>query len=161
MTNLHHPWPYPKTKEQIIQVILIALACVFIGLLGASAQAEHYKNKMLDRDAVFQAASSLSGYASEAAAIADQTARGRSTQHYRRAYLEQLADETQQVTEFIAAHSAPNELAPSAGNIVQHGQQLKKQLEIAGGQSQPQALEQSHQTFQQLQKDLEDIGENL
>lgn len=155
MAAHHYSWPYPRTHEQVIQVVMVALAVIFVGLIGAAAQAEHYQNKPLNSDAVQQAATSLAGYASEGAAVTGQAAAGRSTQHYQRAYLDELADETQQVTEFLSAHTASGSLVQPRRELIEYGNKLQQRLESAAEYSQPSKFKQAQGELTRLQGQLQ------
>ena len=154
------PWPYPRNREELIQVVMTSLAIIFIGLIGVAAQAEHYKNKPLTEENLRQAASSLDGYASEAAVLSGQAIHGRSPQNYRQAYFGRLGDQSSQVTGFIASHSAPGSLAPTARLLVERGNRLNKYLRYAGDATDAGRLYRIRPNFQELERELGSMGEN-
>lgn len=154
-------WPYPRNTQEVIQVVMVALALLLVGLIGTAAQAEHYANKPLNRDNLQQAASSLKGYAAEAAIITDQAAHGRSVQTYQRRYLEQLGNQAKQVTEFLEAHRAPGALAGPSRQVTDFGHELGTTLQNAAEQNRSGSLLQSQRNFERLHDRLGQAGDNL
>jgi hypothetical protein len=140
---------------------MVTLALLFVGLIGTAAQAKRYHNKSLTADNLQEAATSLSGFASEAAATTDQAAHGRTTQNYQEAYLQQLSEQSQDITNFIGSHNTPSAIADTAHRVNAQGKQLEHLLNQTAGQSSLRQLQQNAQTFRQLQQQLSDLGDSL
>lgn len=137
---------------------MTALLVIFLGLIGTAAQADHYQNKALNRDNIEQAASSLSSYASEAAALTSQAAHQRSPQNYQAIYLKQLSEQAAQVTQFIDAHQAPGPLAVPAKRLISDGRRLQRLSGEAADKSDSHDLERAYAGFQQLKDELDSLG---
>jgi hypothetical protein len=161
MANRHNPWPYPETREQILQAVMVTLAALLIGLIGTAAQAEHYRDKPLVSDNVQQAAASLSGYASEAAVVTNQAAESHSPQHYQRAYLEHLSDQVRQVTDFIHTHAAPSNLVQPTNKLTAYSAKLQVNLAQATNAADPNQLHTLSANFESLQKQFQDMEDAL
>jgi hypothetical protein len=161
MTSRRQPWPYPRTQEQVIQTVMVTLAVIFVGLIGTAAQAKRYHSKPLTPGTVQEAATSLSGYASEAASLSDQAAHGRAPQNYQAAYLQQLSKQAQDITNFIGSHNTPDNVAAAAHQLNAQGKQLEHLLNQTADQSNPAQLQANSQAFRQLQQQLQVSGENL
>jgi hypothetical protein len=156
-----YSWPYPRTREQLLQVVMVVLAALFIGLIGTAAQAKHYRDKPLNGDNLQQAAASLAGFASEAAILSDQSAHGRSPVTYQAAYFTQLGDQTRQVTQFLEAHTAAGALTAPAERITADGHRLDKHLADTAGHTDPAKLQAQQRAFENLQSDLQRTGDSL
>jgi hypothetical protein len=159
----HQPWPYPRTREQVVHVVMVSLAAVLVALVGLAGLAAHYRDKPLTADALKQAAASLGSYASEAESLTGQAAASRSTQHYQRGYLQQLSDQSAQVTGFVQSHAPvpADHLGITQQSVIRYGQQLQQQLLIAHGQAAPGDLKQSQRILHRLREQFTGLEAGL
>jgi hypothetical protein len=159
VSRQHRPWPYPRSREELVQVAMTLLAVLLIGVVGTAAQAHHYENKALNQDNIEQAASALGSYSTEASELISQTIHDRSSENYREIYLERLDEQAQQVTEFIGAHKASGSLEKPAQKLISDGTKLQKLTKQAATKSDTATLNQILDKLQKLQTELESFEE--
>lgn len=87
---------------------------VLLAVIGLAIQMRHYQTKVLTPKNLKEATTALQSYANEAALISEQAARNRTPTNYRSVYLQNLSDQTEQITNFLTAHQVPMALHPAA-----------------------------------------------
>lgn len=146
-TMTHQAWPYPRSTEQILHVIMVFTACLILSAIGSAVLIDHYKHKVLNRDNIEQAATALQSYASEAAMLTDQSIHSRTPQNYQETYITQLQDQTDQIIIFLESHQTPSAVRPKTDTILVESHLLAKNLANIGGNTNHADLAKAHRSF--------------
>ena len=154
-------WPYPRAKEQIIQVVLITSAILLTAILILVVELRHRQKLPLSQKNIEAAASSLESYASEAKLVTYQAIHDRSPGSYRRIYLNELADQVKQIDSYFNAHDAADPLVEPKDSIARSNRIMHELLQDTATETDKGKLQNSYERFERLQKRYQKIGDSL
>lgn len=157
--NTH--WPYPRTKEDVIQVALAASAIVLVSAFIAIAQLQHREKQPLSQESAQRAATSLESYASEAKQLTYQAIHDRSPANYRRIYLHELAHQTGQIRAHVSSHGAADPLVEPVDSLLRNAKRMQALLEQTADETDKQKLQDAYERFDRMQRRYHQTGENL
>jgi|GEM_PF-2768225 len=153
------PWPYPRTKRALIQVVVITLVCLLGGGGFGLLQLQHYTKKALTIDDTARAQSALAGFASEAQVLSHEASNRHTFGTYQTHYFATLSDQTQSVGDYLHGHHGNSEKTERTSQALQHH---AKKLQIALGAAKDEhdtnKLTRAAAAFAALQKTIEQTG---
>ena len=154
-------WPYPRSNEQVFQVVLIATAILLTALLLLIVELRHRQKLPLSQKNVATAATSLESYASEAKNVTYQAIHDRSTANYRRVYLNELADQVDQIDSYINAHGAADPLIEPVDSITRGDRIMRQLLTDTATETDKSKLQNNYKRFERLQHRYQRVGDSL
>src|SRR5436190_7197749 len=99
-------WPYPKHKEELVHVVMVILAVLFVALVVTAGRHKAYKQQTLNQDQLQQTASTLAGFTEESRQTVEQSIDGKVTVNFRQSYADQLANQVEQSVMFVASRDS-------------------------------------------------------
>lgn len=155
-------WPYPKTRADVVDIVMICLALLFIGLAFTAYRYNSYKDMVLQPGTLEQSASQMSSTATAADLLLKQTLHGgRTIQNYQQAYAGQLSDQAKSTAQFIASRSAEPAFARQAAELAEDSQTLSDTLETISEPVDEATLKQAAQTIADLRKQFSNLEDAL
>lgn len=149
------PWPYPRTKREIVQVVVVVLACLLVGGALGLLQLHHYTKKSLTIDDTARAQNSLAGFASEAHTLAIEASQRHTLATYQAHYFATLDDQTESIVDYLQSHRASGAIKTASHNLQHHANQLRHTLQQTKDEHDSGKLNQAAATFAKLQKTIE------
>lgn len=156
----HKAWPYPRTVQQVNQVIIVTAIALLLAVVGIIVGIKYQEQKTLSREDIKLAAQTLTSSSSEMLLIARDSENQPLVQPYREVYVQQLVSSVGQVRQKLSEHDAAPSMKDKAAKLLVVSSTLGNVLDGFAKDSTDETLSgdinQLHALFQQSQ-DVEEV----
>ena len=157
MKDREFSWPYPKTTDQLIQVVMVTAAIMMATLLFFARLTHSYQTRVIDKAHVQGAAETLYSIASQADILAEQSLKDRSTQSYQEALAHNLSEETEETLTFLDSHQANKAQAIHRATLIKQAHVLQEILHTLSSKPADTGLRDARLDLQAVQMDTEKL----
>lgn len=154
-------WPYPDTKQELVQVAMATLAVLMASLLFTAAKLDSFDNKVITNTNLKQAARDLSGLAMEGSLLSEQGVIRKAPENYRRAYGNKLSEQVEEIQQFLENHKIEESSQQTLETLRGQLNKLTTLFEAMSEVSDENTLKDIGKQLQSLSSDLQSLEEGL
>jgi hypothetical protein len=119
---------YPRNRHQLVHACMFLLGLLLVGLIGLASLRHSSDQQVIKAESLRHIVQNLESYSSEAQVVLAQDKRGRTTDAYAGAYIDNLQSLTDSLSADLQEHSVDQSVQSQAARVLHLSGQLSDTL---------------------------------